>query len=117
MADITIYHNPRCSKSREALSLLREQDIEPTVIEYLKENPTRDDIERVMVQLGIRHPKAMMRVGEPAFKDLALGDADDDELIDAMVAHPILIERPIIIKGERAVIGRPPDRALELLKD
>jgi arsenate reductase len=115
LADITIYHNPRCSKSREALALLREQDIEPHVIEYLKENPTRDDVERVMKMLGIKYPKAMMRTGEPAFKELALADADDDELIDAMVAHPILIERPIIIRGDHAVIGRPPERLLELL--
>jgi arsenate reductase len=117
LADITIYHNPRCSKSREALALLQEQDVEPHVVEYLKENPTREDIERVMQQLGIRYPKSMMRTGEPAFKELALADATDDELIDAMVAHPILIERPIIIKGDRAVIGRPPERLLELLAD
>jgi arsenate reductase len=117
LADVTIYHNPRCSKSREAMALLQEQDVEPHVIEYLKENPTRADIEGLMTMLGIRHPKAMMRVGEPAFKELALDDASDDELIDAMVAHPILIERPIIIKGDRAVIGRPPNRLLELLED
>ena len=115
MADISIYHNPRCSKSREALGILREQDVEPQVIEYLKDNPTRADIERLMVLLGIKYPKAMMRTNEPAFRELALGDANDDELIDAMVAHPILIERPIIIKGDRAVIGRPPERLLELL--
>jgi arsenate reductase len=117
LADITIYHNPRCSKSREALTLLRDEDIEPHVIEYLKENPTRADIESLMTMLGIRYPKAMMRTGEPAFKELALGDATDDELIDAMVAHPILIERPIIVNGDRAVIGRPPERALELLAE
>src|SRR3954447_1506795 len=115
MADITIYHNPRCSKSREALALLKDQDVEPHVIEYLKDNPTRADVEGVMRMLDITSPKAMMRVGEPAFKELALDDADDDELLDAMVAHPILIERPIIIKGDRAVIGRPPERLLELL--
>jgi arsenate reductase len=115
LADITIYHNPRCSKSREALALLKDRDVEPHVVEYLKDNPTRADVEGVMRMLGIERPKAMMRVGEPAFKELALGDADDEELIDAMVAHPILIERPIIIKGDRAVIGRPPERLLELL--
>jgi arsenate reductase (glutaredoxin) len=115
LADITIYHNPRCSKSREALALLRDQDVEPQVIEYLKDNPTRADVEQLMTLLGIKFPKAMMRTGEPAFRELALGDANDDELIDAMVAHPILIERPIIIKGDKAVIGRPPQRLLELL--
>ena len=115
MADISIYHNPRCSKSREALGILHEQDVDPQVIEYLKDNPTRADIERLMVLLGIKYPKAMMRTNEPAFRELALSDANDDELIDAMVAHPILIERPIIIKGDRAVIGRPPERLLELL--
>jgi arsenate reductase (glutaredoxin) len=116
LADISIYHNPRCSKSREALGLLREQDIDPHIVEYLKDNPTRADVEQLMRLLGIKFPKAMMRTNEPAFRELALGDANDDELIDAMVAHPILIERPIIIKGDRAVIGRPPKRVLELLE-
>ena len=117
MADITIYHNPRCSKSREALALLKDRDVDPQVIEYLKDNPTRADVEGVMRMLGVEEPRAMMRTGEPAFAELALADADDEELLEAMVAHPILIERPIIIKGDKAVIGRPPERLLDLLRD
>ena len=115
MADITIYHNPRCSKSRETKALLEEHGVEPHVVEYLKDGPTRPEIEHLMTLLGISDPRAMMRVKDDAYCDLALADATADELLDAMAAHPILIERPIVVTGNRAVIGRPPARVLELL--
>ena len=115
MADITIYHNPRCSKSRNAKALLEGAGVEPQVVEYLKEGPSRTEIEHLMVLLGITDPRLMMRVRDDAFRDLALADATDDELIDAMAAHPILIERPIVINGNRALIARPPERISELL--
>lgn len=114
MADVTIFHNPRCSKSRQTKALLEGRGADTQVVEYLKDGPARSGIERLMVQLGIDDPRAMMRTGEPAYRELALADASADELIDAMVAHPILIERPIVVRGERAVIGRPPERVSEL---
>ena len=115
MADITIYHNPRCSKSRTAKAILAERGVEAHVVEYLKDGPSRPEIEQLMVLLGITDPRAMMRVKDDAYRELALGDATADELIDAMAAHPILIERPIVVNGNRAVIARPPERVDELL--
>ena len=115
MADITIYHNPRCSKSRTALALLEERGAEAHVVEYLKDGPTRPEIEQLMVLLDITDPREMMRVKDDAYRELALADATADELIDAMAAHPILIERPIVVSGNRAVIGRPTERIQELL--
>ena len=112
----TIYHNPRCSKSRQTLALLREQGVEPTVVEYLKEPPTEATIRQVIKKLGVE-PIEIMRRGEKLFKELGLADqADDGEaMIAAMVANPILIERPIVVNGKRAAIGRPPERVLEIL--
>ena len=115
MADITIYHNPRCSKSRGALAILEEQGAEAHVVEYLKDGPTRPELEHLMQLLGITDPRAMMRVKDDAYRELALADATKDELLDAMAAHPILIERPIVVSGNRAVIARPPERVQELL--
>ena len=117
LADVTIYHNPRCSKSRTAKEILAQRGVEARVVEYLKDGPTRPEIEHLMVLLGITDPRLMMRVKDDAFRELALAEASDDELIDAMVAHPILIERPIVVRGNRAVIGRPPERVAELLDD
>lgn len=114
MADVTIFHNPRCSKSRQTKALLEGRGAVLQVLDDLCVGPARSGIERLMVQLGIDDPRAMMRTGEPAYRELALADASADELIDAMVAHPILIERPIVVRGERAVIGRPPERVSEL---
>jgi len=87
------------------------------LVRYLDDAPSRAELERVMGLLGIDDPLAMMRTGEAAYKEEGLADASRDELLEAMVKHPILIERPIIIRGDRAVIGRPPERALELLGD
>lgn len=113
MPDVTIWHNARCSKSRQAKGLL-EDDLAVTaeVREYLKEPPTRDELVELMGLLGLDDPRAMMRTGEDAYQQLGLADAGPDELLDAIVEHPILLERPIIVHDGVAVIGRPP----ELLK-
>jgi arsenate reductase len=114
--DVQLFFNPSCSKCRTVQSLLEERGLSIDYVRYLEQTPTRAQLERVMVQLGIDDPRAMMRTGEQRYKELGLASAGLDELLDAMVAHPILIERPIIVRGNRAVIGRPPDRALELLR-
>ncbi len=106
--DITIWHNPRCSKSRITLQLLRDRGVEPTILEYLKTPPSADEIRAVVAHLGVP-PRAMMRTKESVFRELKLGEADENALIGAMVDHPILIERPVVIAGEKAVIGRPPE--------
>ncbi len=112
-----MYFNPRCSKSRAARDLLEGQGVDANLYEYLKEAPTRDDVEHVMKLLRIADPRQMMRVGEDAYRDLDLANADDEELIDAMVDHPILIERPIVIHGDEAVIARPPEKLWDLFGD
>ncbi len=110
-----IYFNPSCSKCRSALALLEEHGIVADVVRYLDTAPTRVDLERLMGLLGTTDPRAMMRTGEPVYAELHLEDATRDELLDAMSAHPILLERPIFVNGDRAVVGRPPERVLELL--
>ena len=112
---ITLYHNPRCSKSRAALALLEEKGIAPEVVLYLDTPPTRDALAQVVARLGIA-PHDLIRTGEDIYKAEFKGRSlDDDGWLDAMVAHPKLIERPIAIRGERAVIGRPPENVLALL--
>lgn len=110
------YHNPRCSKSRQALELLRERGLEPTVIAYIDTPPDAATLRALIGKLGIS-PRALLRTGESVYAELGLDEAslDDDALINAMVTHPILIERPIFENGDRAVIGRPPERVLELI--
>lgn len=111
---LTIYHNPRCSKSRQTLELIKENsNKEITVIEYLKEPIVQEDIEKLLTQLSCS-PIEMMRVKEVEFKEQNLKDANDKELIAAMVATPKLIERPIVSDGSKAIIGRPPENALTL---
>ena len=120
MADeISVYFNPSCSKCRGAQDLLTDRGVDANYVRYLDDVPARDELERVMGLLGIDDPRDMMRTGEPVYRELALGEAtvSRDELLDAMTAHPILIERPIVIAGDRAVIARPPERLLELLGD
>ena len=113
--DITLYHNPRCTKSREALALLRKHGVEPTIVEYLKTPPTGAELTRIVALLGIE-PQALVRKGEDIFKHTYQGKTlDTGQWIAALAQHPILIERPIAIRGQRAVIGRPPERVLELL--
>ena len=112
----TIYHNPRCSKSRQTLQLLQENNIEPEIVLYLETPPDASALKDILGKLGIA-PRDLLRKGEDAYKELNLKDAahSDDTLIDAMVSHPKLIERPIVIKGEKAVLGRPPENVLELI--
>jgi arsenate reductase len=115
-----IYHNPRCSKSRETLALLREHGVEPTVIEYLRSPPDTATLQGLLRQLG-RPARDLLRRGrgEAAFGELDLAARLDDEaaLIAALVAHPVLLERPVVVIGERAAIGRPPEAVLTLLTD
>ena len=109
-----LWHNPRCSKSREALKLLQEGGHQPAVRLYLKDTPSEAEVITLRNMLGVT-ADAMMRRGEKVFKELGLESADEDALIAAMVAHPILIERAILVNGDRAVIGRPPERVLEIV--
>jgi arsenate reductase len=113
--EVTVLFNPSCSKCRGARDILEERGVEATYVRYLEDAPSRAELERVMGLLGSDDPRAMMRTGEPVYRELGLAHADRDALLDAMVAHPILIERPIVIRGDRAVIARPPERLLELL--
>jgi len=113
---IEIFHNPRCSKSRATLALLQERGFEPSVRLYLEDPPGRAELRSLLGKLGIS-ARALLRKGEPEYRELGLADAglDEGELIDAMATHPRLIERPIVISGERAAIGRPPESVLEIL--
>ena len=115
--DVCVWFNPQCSKCRGAKALLEERGVEADYLRYLEDTPDRAEIERVLALLGEEDPRAMMRTGEAVYKELGLADAGRDALLDAMVAHPILIERPIVIRGDRAVIGRPPENVLALLED
>lgn len=115
MSDVTIWHNPRCTKSRQALALLEEKGVDADVVRYLDAAPDRAALESVLLKLGLDDPRAMMRTGERLYKELGLVDADRDALLDAMAANPILIERPIVIRGDRAVIGRPTEAVDTLL--
>lgn len=114
MPDGVIYHNPRCSTSRKALDLLRDNGIEPTVIEYLKTPPSRDDLAKMIRDAGIDVRDAV-RKNEDVYQQLGLDDASDDELLDAMVAHPILIQRPFVVTAKGTRLGRPIDAVREIL--
>lgn len=113
---VTIYHNPRCSKSRQTLDLLRARDVEPQIVEYLQTPPRADELRRILALLGIG-PRDLMRKKESEYKAAGLDDPalDDDALIAAMVAAPILIERPIVVHGGQAALGRPPENVLDIL--
>ena len=113
---IVIYHNPRCSKSRAALQLLQERGIEPQIIEYLTTPPNAPRLKQLLAMLDLS-PRDLMRKGEEPYKNLGLRDTglDDDALVAAMVDNPILIERPIVVAGGKAQLGRPPEQVLELL--
>ena len=115
MSDIKIWHNPRCSKSRNALALLEENGVEAEVVKYLETPPTKEVLKEVLDMLGIS-ARELMRTKEEIYKSLGLKDIEDEEkLIAAMVENPKLIERPIIIKEGKAVIGRPIENVLELI--
>ena len=112
---IRLYHNARCSKSRSACALLADKGVPTTIIEYLKTLPTREELAAVLAALGMR-AEDLVRKGEDVFKATFKGRTlSEDEWLDALVAHPILIERPIAVRGARAVVGRPPEKVLELL--
>lgn len=116
MSQISIFHNPRCSKSRGALELLEERGIQPEIIRYLETPPNATELKALLAKLGIG-ARQLLRTGEEEYKDLDLANPalTDDKLIEAMVSHPKLIERPIVIVGDKAVIGRPPEKVLEIL--
>lgn len=116
MTELTLYHNPRCSKSRSALELLEGRGLTPTIIRYLETPPTAAELREVLNKLGIA-PRQLLRSGEDEYKQLNLDDPSlsDEQLIEAMGAHPRLIERPILVAGDRAAVGRPPEKVLEIL--
>lgn len=115
MNDFTIYHNPRCSKSRQTLELLQQRGVEPAIVLYLEHPPTKKLLRELLTKLNIG-ARDLIRRGEEEYKALELSNPtlSDDDLLAAMVAHPKLIERPIVVKGERARLGRPPENVLEL---
>ncbi|WCO66427.1 arsenate reductase (glutaredoxin) [Iamia majanohamensis] len=115
MSDTVLWHNARCSKSRQAKALLEEEGVDLEVREYLKEPPTRAELEALVDALGLDEVRQVVRTGEDAYAQLGLAEADDDELLDAMVDNPILLERPILVRGDRAVVGRPPEDVRRLL--
>lgn len=116
MSDVTIYHNPRCSKSRQTLALLEENGVTPTIVKYLETPPSADELKLVLSQLDIS-ARDLLRKKEAEYKEAGLDDASlsDDQVIAKMIEFPKLIERPIVIKGEQARIGRPPESVLEIL--
>jgi arsenate reductase len=114
-AKTTIFHNPRCTKSRETLELLRGKGVDPEVVEYLKTPPTAPELIEILKKLRLK-PRDVVRKKESVFASLNLDLNDDDAVIRALVTHPILLERPIVVRGARAAIGRPPERVLDILQ-
>lgn len=118
MSILTIYHNPRCSKSRQTLALIEQNSITPTVVEYLKTPLTESEITELKEKLGFASILEMMRTKEAEFKEHGLSkNSDEASLLEAIVASPKLIERPIVTKGHKAIIGRPPENVLDLIND
>lgn len=114
MPDNVIYHNPKCSTSRKTLDLLRENGIEPEIVQYLKTPPTRAELEKMIADAGIE-VRAAVRKKESLYRELGLADASDDELLDAMVANPVLIERPFVVTSKGTRLARPIDTVREIL--
>lgn len=114
--EITLYHNPRCSKSRQTLEILNEQNIEFNIVEYLSNPPSHQQLDSILRGLDMQ-PRELMRKGEAEYKSLGLNDVtlSRDQLINAMITHPKLIERPILIAGDEITIGRPPENVLSIL--
>jgi arsenate reductase (glutaredoxin) len=116
MADITIFHNPKCGKSRATLTLIEESGAAPRIVEYLKTPPTRAELKTILSRLGMK-PEQLVRKGEDVYKAKFAGKTlTDAQWIEALVENPILIERPIVVRGDRAVLGRPPENVKALLK-
>lgn len=113
---IKIYHNPRCSKSRQTLQLLQEKGIEPEVVLYLENPPSKTALKKILKSLGMK-ARDLMRKKEAEYKENNLADDSlkEDELITAMIAHPKLIERPIVVNGDKAAVGRPPENVLDIV--
>lgn len=113
---VKIFHNPRCSKSRQTLQLLKDRGIEPEIIEYLKTPPTADELDSILQKLDME-PRDLMRKKEAEYKQTGMDDPalDRSELIDGMVSTPKLIERPIVLANDKAAVGRPPENVLEIL--
>jgi len=113
---VTLYHNPKCSKSRQTLELLQQNGITPTIIEYLKTPPTAEMLKKILVQLGLA-PRDLLRKKESIYAECKLDNPSlsDDALIDFMIKHPILIERPIVLANGKAALGRPPEQVLDIL--
>ncbi|AQM19058.1 MULTISPECIES: arsenate reductase (glutaredoxin) [Vibrio] len=114
---VVIYHNPKCSKSRETLALLEDRQLKPQIIKYLDQTPTIEQLKTLYAQLGLQQVRDMMRTKEDLYKELGLSDdaLTDDQLFSAMAAHPKLIERPIVVANGKARHGRPPEQVLEIL--
>jgi arsenate reductase len=115
MDETSVYFNPACSKCRTAQGILADRGVEATFVRYLDTPPTVEDLRTLMGMLGIDDPRLMMRPGERVYAELGLADAGPEQLLDAIVTHPILLERPIVVHGGKAVIARPPERLLEIL--
>ena len=115
MSDVTVWFNARCSKCRTTQGILEERGVDADYVKYLEQAPSRAELERVLAMLGTDDPTAIARRGEDRWKELGLDGAGRDEILDAMAANPILIERPIVIRGDRAVVARPPEKVLDLL--
>ena len=113
--DVTIYHNPRCSKSREALALLQARGIQPIIVEYLRTPPSAAQLRTLLAALGMR-ARELVRDQESAWATCGLQGVDDARIIAALVSHPELIERPIVVRGARAVLGRPPSNIAQLFE-
>lgn len=113
---ITIYHNPRCSKSRQALQLLRDKGIKPAIVEYLKTPPDKSTLKALLKMLAME-PRELMRRKEKEYRELGLADpaVGDEALPEAMVEHPRLIERPVVVSGDKAALGRPPEKVLDVI--
>ncbi len=111
---VTIYHNPRCSKSRQTLELIREKGVEPDIVEYLQTPPSAVELKDILGKLG-KSAAEIVRKKEAKEEGIDLGALDEDGLIEALAAHPRAIERPIVVKGAKARMGRPPESVLEIL--
>jgi len=112
---VSVFFNPSCGTCRTTQSLLAERGVDAEYVRYLDQAPGREELERVLEMLGGGDPRIMIREKEPVYAELGLESAGRDELLDAMAAHPILIQRPIVVRGDRAVIARPAERVLDLL--
>ncbi len=111
-----MFFNPACSNCRTAQAILQERGIDADYVRYLEKAPSRTELERVLEMLGTDDPRTIIREKEPVYAELGLADAGREELLDAMASHPIQIQRPIVIRGDRAVVARPPERLLELFE-